>query len=203
MVWTRVGANGHPHVVVRPILTTTSQWEGWSGVLGGGRWQNLMYHRTDKGLRKPKSWFGARTMIGEEAVAWRKWRTAHGYTDDGPPSASTPPLALEDAKPPGAVGDDEREEGLPVSAGPAESTTVEGVVMPVTSRAGDLGANNQVVKVRSFREKVSMPARGTDSSAGYVLSATQGHMVQPGETCPIPTGVGVEFAQGHVGMICS
>ena len=75
--------------------------------------------------------------------------------------------------------------------------------MPVTSRAGDLGANNQVVKVRSFCDGVSMPARGTERSAGYDLSATQGHIGQPGETCAIPTGVGVEFQAGRVGMICS
>ena len=66
--WNRLSADGLPHVIARPDDTASSTWEGWKGDIGCGRWQNWIYHRTDKSLRLPKTWAEARNMISEEAL---------------------------------------------------------------------------------------------------------------------------------------
>lgn len=48
-----------------------------------------------------------------------------------------------------------------------------------------------------------MPARATEGSAGYDLSSVGGHVIPPGSTVMVSTGVSMAIPEGHVGLLCA
>ncbi len=61
----------------------------------------------------------------------------------------------------------------------------------------------QPIHVKLLRPGASLPTYGTECSAGADLYACldEAVVIQPGQTCPIPTGLAMELPTGTAGLV--
>ena len=59
----------------------------------------------------------------------------------------------------------------------------------------------QELRVRRLHSAAALPVRAHDDDAGYDLCAIDGATLAPGERAMVRTGIAIELAAGHAGLV--